>query len=83
MCFVEQFDQRKFCKYYLRLYKKLKAQDRERVKRYGPSQMKFSSAFSEFTCLIYANMHEIISGNYLNSKYSSGSAFANYGGTYH
>ena len=41
----------KFCRYYLKLYQKLRELDR--VKTNG---VKFSKAFSEFTVLVYHNI---------------------------
>jgi len=41
----------KFCRYYLKLYKRLKELDR--TKQQG---VKFSKAFSEFTVLVYHNL---------------------------
>jgi len=48
---TEEFDERQFCRYYLKLYKRLK--DLDRMKQVG---CKFSKAFSEFTMLVYHNL---------------------------
>ena len=55
--FLEQFDEKKFCKYYLRSYMKLKELDKQKLRG-----IKYSKAFSEFTCLVYANISELASG---------------------
>ena len=51
MCCVEEFDEAQFCRYYLKLYQKLRELDRNKVQG-----LKFSKAFSEFTVLVYHNM---------------------------
>ena len=51
----------KFCRYYLKLYQKLRELDR--VKTNG---VKFSKAFSEFTVLVY---HNIFGANSPLGKY--------------
>ena len=58
MLITEEFDERKFCKYYLRGYQKLKELDRQKFKG-----VKYSKAFSDFTCLLYANIGELTGGN--------------------
>lgn len=62
----ESFDERSFCKKYLRLYKQLKHLDLHPP--HSGKYVKFSSAFSEFTCLIYANFTEIIKGNFFSAS---------------
>ena len=47
----EEFDEMKFCRYYLKLYQKLRELDK--IKTNG---VKFSKAFSEFTVLVYHNI---------------------------
>ena len=49
--YLEEFDEKKFCRYFLKLYMRLKELDK--TKQVG---LKFSKAFSEFTVLVYHNM---------------------------
>ena len=47
----EEFDEVKFCRYYLKLYKRLRELDRSKI-----NGVKFSKAFSEFSILVYHNI---------------------------
>lgn len=47
----EEFDEQKFCRYYLKLYKRLRELDRLKV-----SGIKFSKAFADFSILVYHNI---------------------------
>lgn len=47
----EAYDEQKFCRYYLKLYMRLKELDRTKTQG-----IKFSKAFSEFTVLVYHNI---------------------------
>mmetsp|Transcript_39658 Transcript_39658/g.51966 ORF Transcript_39658/g.51966 Transcript_39658/m.51966 type:complete len:145 (+) Transcript_39658:142-576(+) len=47
----EEFDEAQFCRYYLKLYKKLRNLDRNKMQG-----LKFSKAFNEFSVLVYHNM---------------------------
>jgi hypothetical protein len=63
---IELFDERSFCKQYLRLYKQLKQLDLHPPR--SGKYVKFSSAFSDFTCLIYANFDEFIKGQFFSTS---------------
>lgn len=54
---AEEFDEKKFCRYYLKLYIRLKELDQ--AKQIG---VKFSKAFSEFTSLVYHNVIGVAPG---------------------
>ena len=49
--YLEEFDERKFCRYFLKLYMRLKELDKNKQ-----AGLKFSKAFSEFTVLVYHNI---------------------------
>lgn len=63
---IELFDERSFTKLYLRLYKQLRELDLNPPR--SGKYVKFSSAFSDFTCLIYANFDEFIKGRFFSTS---------------
>lgn len=61
---AEKYDEKKFCRYYLQTYTRLKDLDRSKQ-----SGIKFSKAFAEFTVLVY---HNVFGGSPIAARASFG-----------